>query len=118
MQDITSKLRDINETDRVFKCDGPLYVKVRVVRQAAPPDTPEFGTAVVTVSGSQTDAKGRALSLGDGYRITPAENRVVMSDETVDVQSWLDGLRQECVEKVLQAARQQAQIDEILAPRP
>lgn len=118
MEDITSKLRDINDTDRVFKCKGPVYVKVRVVRQTAPPGSPEFGTAVVTLSGSQTDARGRALSLGDGYRIIPAENRVVMSDETVDVQTWLDGLRQECVEKVLLAARQQSQIDEVLAPRP
>ena len=113
MKNITAKLRDINPTDQVFEHEGR-YVKVRIVRLVPPPGSPSFGVAFLEVSGSETNSKGRALSHGEGYRIAAAERRTIQYDETVDVATIINAIREETVHKTLNASGIEDQLNQLL----
>jgi len=113
MKDITETLKDIASTDRVFKVDDK-FIKVRIVRRDPPPGSPSFGAAFLTISGSETGKDGRALPLGDGYRIAEPVSRTIQSGGNVDVAALIQQYREECVTATLLAAEAQQQFDQLL----
>lgn len=113
MQDITSTLEDINPTDRVFEHEGK-FVKVRVLAVEPPPGSPSFGVAFLQVSGAETNAEGRAIKHGEGWRIAAAERKTVQYDEAVDLDHLFNSIREETVLKTLNASAVQAKLEQLL----
>lgn len=89
----------INATDKVYRNSASKrLIKVRVVRQAPPPNAPGFGMLVFVVSGSHCGEDGKALTHGEGHRIAPAHTVTVQSDRPVELTIALERARKKaCV---------------------
>jgi len=100
--DITKKLTDINESDRVFKTNTGEYIKVRAVQvdleaQAQPEDRASM--LVLEISASLTDKQGKALSDSEGFMLVPAQrhsfNIAGIDDSDITIEDIVENLIQD-----------------------
>lgn len=112
MKNISSTIKDLKPNTDVFEKNGR-FVKVRLTKTTPPPGSPSFGVLFVVLSASETDKKGKAIVQGDGWRLMPGEVQTIQSDASVDVTEIINGLKEEAVDKVIQAAELQDQFDKI-----
>jgi len=89
---------DINAEDVVFK--NPVtnrLIKVRMKRVPPPPKpAPQFGLAVLEMSGSHCDENGKAIPLTDGrpgWEIGAPQRHSLDSNQAFDMPVQLDRLR-------------------------